>query len=126
MPFLVPQVDADGNELAGIRVAEVSVPLATTTGWNFRAERIGNPSTTYALLGSYVPFPRTRAERDARHDPRPSIEERYRDRGEYLQRIRAAANALVKDRFLLEQDVEDVLQRATRHWDYVTRTTQTN
>ncbi|HLG54479.1 MAG TPA: alpha/beta hydrolase domain-containing protein [Vicinamibacterales bacterium] len=120
MPFLVPQVDADGNELAGIRVAEVSVPLATTTGWNFRAERIGNPSTIYALSGSYVPFARTRAERDARHDPRPSIEERYRDRGEYLQRIRAAADALVKDRFILAQDVEDVIQRATRHWDHAT------
>ena len=77
LPFLVPQVDADGNELAGIRVPEVSVPLATTTGWNFRAERIGNPTTIVALLGSYVPFARTRAERDARHDPRPSIEERY-------------------------------------------------
>ena len=126
MPFLVPQVDADGNELTGIRVPEVSVPLATTTGWNFRAERIGNPSTTYALLGSYVPFARTRAERDARHDPRLSIEERYRDRDEYLQRIRAAATALVKERFILDQDVEDVVQRATRHWDYATRTTQTN
>ena len=51
LPFLVPQVDADGNELAGIKVPEVTVPLSTTTGWNFRAERIGNPSTISALLG---------------------------------------------------------------------------
>jgi hypothetical protein len=126
LPFLVPQVDADGNELAGIRVAEVSVPLATTTGWNFRAERIGNPTTVYALLGSYIPFARTRAEREARRDPRPSIEERYKGRDDYLQRIRAAAGALVKERFILEQDVDDVVQRATRHWEYATRTTQTN
>ena len=126
LPFLVPQVDTDGNELAGIRVPEVSVPLATTTGWNFRSERIGNPSTVYALLGSYVPLARTKAEREARRDPRPSIEERYKGRDEYLQRIRTAANALVKERFILEQDVEDVVQRATKHWDYVTRTTQTN
>jgi alpha/beta hydrolase family protein len=126
LPFLVPQVDADGNELAGIRVPEVSVPLATTTGWNFRAERIGNPTTIVALLGSYVPLARTRAERDARHDPRPSIEERYKGRDDYLQRIRAAATALVKERFVLEQDVEDVVQRATRHWEYANRTTQTN
>jgi len=126
LPFLVPQVDADGNELAGIRVAEVSVPLATTTGWNFRAERIGNPTTIYALLGSYMPLARTRAERDARHDPRLSIEERYKGRDDYLQRIRSAATALVKERFILEQDVEDVVQRATRHWDYVNRATQTN
>jgi hypothetical protein len=118
LPFLVPQVDADGNELAGIRVPEVSVPLATTTGWNFRAERIGNSKTIYALLGSYVPLARTRAERDARRDPRLSIEERYTGRDDYLRRIRAAANALVKERFILAQDIEDVVQRATRHWDY--------
>jgi hypothetical protein len=118
LPFLVPQVDADGNELAGIRVPEVSVPLATTTGWNFRAERLGNSKTIYSLLGSYVPLPRTRAEREARRDPRLSIAERYTGRDDYLQRIRAAANTLVKERFILEQDVEDVVQRATRHWDY--------
>ena len=126
LPFLVPQVDGDGNDLAGIRVAEVAVPLATTTGWNFRAERIGNPTTIYALLGSYVPLARTRAEREARHDPRPSIEERYKGRDDYLQRIRAAANALVKERFILDEDVEDVVQRATKHWEFATRTTQTN
>jgi len=102
------------------------VPLATTTGWNFRAERIGNPATLYALLGSYVPFARTKAEREARHDPRLSVEERYRDREDYLQRIRAAAATLVKDRFLLQEDVDDVVQRATRHWAYATATTQTN
>jgi hypothetical protein len=118
LPFLVPQVDADGNEVAGIRVPEVSVPLATTTGWNFRSERVGNPSTVYALLGSYAPFARSKAEREARRDPRLSIEERYRGRDDYLQRIRSAADALVKERLILEQDVEDVMQRATRHWDY--------
>ena len=126
LPFLVPRVDADGNEVAGIRVPELSVPLATTTGWNFRAERVGNPTTLYALLGSYIPFARTKAERVARHDPRPSIEERYRDRDDYLQRIRGAASSLVKDRFLLEEDVEDVMQRAARHWTYATATAQTN
>ena len=126
LPFLVPQIDGDGNELAGIRVAEVSVPLATTTGWNFRAERVGNPTTIVALQGSYLPFARTTAEREARRDPRPSIEERYKGREDYLQRIRTAAAALVKERFILEQDLDDVVQRATRHWDYATRTTQTN
>jgi hypothetical protein len=126
LPFLVPKVDADGNEVSGIRVPELAVPLATTTGWNFRADRIGNPTTLYALLGSYVPFARTKAEREARRDPRLSIEERYRDREDYLGRIRASAAGLVKDRFLLEEDVEDVMQRAARHWSYATATTQTN
>jgi Alpha/beta hydrolase domain len=121
LPFLVPQVDADGNERAGIRVPELSVPLATTTGWNFRAERAGNPSTIYALLGSYLPFARTRAEREARRDPRRSLEERYRDREDYLGRVRAATTALVKERLLIGEDVDDVVQRATRHWDYATK-----
>jgi hypothetical protein len=126
LPFLVPRVDADGNEVTGIRVPELAVPLATTTGWNFRSERVGNPSTLYALLGSYAPFARTKSERDARHDPRLSIEERYRDQEDYLQKIRASAAALVKDRFLLQEDTDDVVQRAAKHWAYATATTQTN
>ncbi len=126
LPFLVPRVDPDGNEVTGIRVPELAVPLATTTGWNFRSERVGNPSTLYALLGSYVPFARTKAERDARRDPRLSVEERYRDRDDYLQKIRASATALVSNRFLLPEDVDDVVQRATKHWAYATATTQTN
>jgi hypothetical protein len=126
LPFFVPDVDADGNEVAGIRVPELAVPLATTTGWNFRAERVGNPTTLYALLGSYVPFARTKAEREARRDPRPSIDERYRDRDDYLQRIQTAATALVKDRFLLQEDVDEVVERAARHWTLATATTQTN
>ena len=126
LPFLVPQVDADGNEVAGIRVPEVAVPLATTTGWNFRAERVGNPSTIYALLGSYIPFPRTRAERELKRDPRPSIADRYKGRDDYLQRIRAAAAELVTQRFLLEEDVDNTVQRATRHWDWATGVAHTN
>jgi hypothetical protein len=126
LPFLVPQVDDDGNETAGIRVPELAVPLATTTGWNFRAERVGNPTTIYALAGSYVPFARTPAEREARRDPRPSISERYRDRDDYLQKIRGAAAGLVADRFLLAEDVEDVVARASRHWAHATEVRQSN
>jgi hypothetical protein len=125
LPFLVPQVDADGNDLAGIRVPEVAVPLATTTGWNFRAERIGNPSTIVALLGSYFPFPKTRAERESRADPRLSIAERYSGREDYLSRIRVAAAELVKSGFFLQEDVEGVIRRAERHWDYATSNAQT-
>ena len=60
-PFLVPQVDEDGIERAGIRVPDVAVPLATTTGWNFRAKSVGNPGNIYSLLGAYIPFPMSRA-----------------------------------------------------------------
>jgi hypothetical protein len=118
LPFLVPQVDADGNDLAGIRVPELAVPLATTTGWNFRSERQGNPSTILALAGSYLPFPKTRAEREARRDPRRSIAERYGNRDDYLRKIRTAADALVKGGYLLADDVPDVLDRASRHWEF--------
>jgi hypothetical protein len=121
LPFLVPQVDADGNERGGIRVPELAVPLATTTGWNFRAESKGNPGSLYYLLGSYVPFAPTRAERDAQRDPRPAIEERYASREEYLRKIAAAAADLVRDGFLLLEDVPATRARAAAHWDYATR-----
>lgn len=118
LPYLVPQVDADGNEVAGIRVPEQAVPLATTTGWNFRAARLGNPETIVALTGSYMPFARTKDERNAKGDPRPSIEERYKGKEDYLSRIRTAAQALVKGGFMLTEDVELSVQRAARHWDW--------
>lgn len=72
-------------------------------------------------MGAYLPFARTRAERDARHDPRPSLEERYASRDEYLQRIRSAATDLVRGGYLLADDVENVVARATRHWQYATQ-----
>lgn len=121
LPFLVPQVDADGNEIAGIRVPEQSVPLATTTGWNFRSEAIGNPGDIYSLLGSYLPFPVTKAERISRQDPRVSIEERYQGRDDYLKRVRSAALDLVRGRYLLQEDVEAVVERASAHWEYATK-----
>jgi hypothetical protein len=120
LPFFVPQVDADGNEIGGIRVPDLGVPLATTSGWNLRAPTVGNAGELAPLLGSYVPFAATRAERQQRGDPRPSVEERYAGRDEYLQKIRAAAAQLVKGRYLLEEDVEGVLARARAHWDYAT------
>lgn len=120
LPHLVSQVDADGNELGGIRVPELAVPLATTTGWNFRSERIGNPGDIVNLMGSYIPFARTRAEREAAKDPRRSIEERYASRDSYLEQIKSAALVLVKGGYLLPEDVDDVVARAGRHWDHAT------
>jgi hypothetical protein len=116
LPFLVPQVDGDGNELAGIRVPEVAVPLATTTGWNFRSEASGNPADIVSLLGSYVPFAATRAEREARNDPRRSIEERYRSRADYLRRVEDAASDLVRRRYLLQEDAAGIVTRAEAQW----------
>jgi hypothetical protein len=125
LPFLVPQVDADGSEIGGIRVPDQSVPLATTTGWNFRAEAIGNPGDIIALAGSYIPFATSRAERQPKRDPRLSIEERYRSREDYLTKIRAAAAELIKDRYLLQEDLDNVVGRANAHWDYANRAAAT-
>ena len=121
LPHLVPQVDRDGNDLAGIRDPEVAVPLATTTGWNFRDPSVGNPQNIYELVGSYVPFAPTRAARRANGDPRLSLDERYRGIDDYLQRIRRAAQALVHERYLLAEDIEGVLERAKSHWSFATR-----
>lgn len=119
-PHLVPQVDRDGNDLGGIRDPEVAVPLATTTGWNFRDPSIGNPGDIYQLLGSYIPFAPTKAARQANGDPRWSIEERYRGVDDYVQRIRSATMDLVRQRYLLAEDVDGIVERAKAHWAFVT------
>src|SRR2546421_11987314 len=85
LPLLVPQLDADGNERAGIRLPDVAVPLATYTGWNFRKPEIGAPTELVSLLGSSIPFAATRTARDAAHDPRRSIEERDPSKDAYLK-----------------------------------------
>ena len=120
LPFLVPQVDGDGNELAGIRMPEVAVPLATATGWNFRSEAAGNTSDIMSLIGLYIPFAKTRAEREAHGDPRRGIDERYRSRADYLARVRKAIDDLVRKRYVLEQDVETIVSRAAAQWEHAT------
>jgi hypothetical protein len=102
-------------------VPDISVPVATNTGWNFRAESIGNStSEVYNNMGSYIPFAATKAERDARKDPRQSIAERYRDRDDYLSKLRAAAQELIKGRYLLPEDVENVVKRGQAQWEFLT------
>jgi hypothetical protein len=114
LPYLVPQVDGDGNPRGGIRVPEVAVPLATYTGWNFSAQ---TPTQLVNLLGSYIPLARTREEREQRGDPRRSIQERYPSRARYIAMITDAAKALVRDRYLLAPDVDAIVERAGAHWD---------
>jgi hypothetical protein len=118
-PMLVPQVDSDGNDLPGIRMPEIAVPLATYLGWNFFNERSGPASELVALTGSFVPFARTKAERELANDPRPSIEERYRSKNEYLDLIRKAAANLVEKNYLIEEDIPRIVQQAGARWDWV-------
>jgi hypothetical protein len=124
-PTLVPQVDCDGNEISGIRMPEVSVPLGTCTGWNLRKPSIGAPDEMYSMVGSFVPFPRKKDERAQAHDPRPSIEERYETKAQFLKKIEDAAQKLVADRYLLPQDVPWVRHRAEQEWNFVMGPAQT-
>lgn len=119
-PFVVsvPAVDADGNVRAGIRLPDIAVPLATQAGWNYRDASIGAPDRLAGEIGSYIPFARTRTDRDRAGDPRLSIEERYRNRDEYVGKYAAAALDLVDRGYLLAEDVADLLKHATEHYDW--------
>ncbi len=114
---LVPQVDADGNEIAGVHLPQLSVPLGTYTGWNLRQPKIGASDATYVNIGSMFPFALTKADRSASGDPRPSIEERYPGgEKEFLTKTEAAARELVKQRYVLERDVPHILDLARDRW----------
>jgi hypothetical protein len=112
-PLLVPAVDADGNTRAGVRMPELQVPTATYTGWNLRSERFGLGDFCVAS-GSYIPFAATRAERIASKDPRPSLEERYSSRADYLGQVRMVIRKMVDERLLLAEDENQILQRAEK------------
>ncbi len=120
-PVLVPQVNSDGNETAGIRLPEQLVPLATYTGWNLRDPKVGAPDVIYNMVGSFIPFARSKAEREASGDPRLSIEERYKDKEEYLRKVKEAAVALSGAGFLLKEDVDKVGAKAGARWDSIMR-----
>jgi len=118
-PVLVPQVDADGNERDGVRLPQTVVPLATYTGWNLRDPSIGAPAERVAFEGSYIVFAKTAAAREAAHDPRKSIAERYTSREEYLTRYTGAVDDLVSQRWLLEEDRAALIERGGQEWDAV-------
>jgi len=91
-PVLVPQVDQDGNERDGIKLPEITVPLATYTGWNLRDPSIGAPDQRVAFEGSFLPFPKTADDRKKSGDPRLSVAERYSSREDYLDRYAKAVD----------------------------------
>lgn len=124
-PCLVPDVDADGNERGGIRLPYVTVPLATHTGWNLRHADIGGAGQILAsggasggtIIGATIPFPATAETRRATGDPRRAVTERYTSKAAYLEQIKQAAHALVQERYLLAEDVEEIIDQAARHYD---------
>lgn len=112
-PSFVSRTDADGNEVAGVRLPPVAAPLATTTGWALRragfAENDGCEGS-----GQVIPFATTAAERMAAGDPRPSLEERYGTHGGYVQAVARAAHQLMRERLLLQEDVRKYINEAAQ------------
>jgi hypothetical protein len=101
----VTDIDADGNDLAGVRAPMVAAPLATYCGWNLRGRGHGH-GAMHEFSGSTIMFPETAEERHMTGDPRPAITERYPDRAAYVAAIARAARRLVEDGLLLPEDVE--------------------
>jgi hypothetical protein len=122
-PFvvLVPQVDSDGNELAGVRPPELAAPLATYVPWNFRKPEIGAAGQRVSFEGSYLPLAKDEAARLRDGDPRSSIAVRYRGRDDYLEIYARALDGLIAQRFILPVDRPALLQFAAAEWDYAVR-----
>jgi hypothetical protein len=99
---LVPAIDADGNETAGLRLPDQALPLATFTGWNARKDKRGAP----CALGAALPFPVSKSQREKSRDPRQSLPERYGSRAYYVATVRVVADRLVKERLLLKEDAD--------------------
>src|SRR5205085_2799839 len=104
-PLLVPQVDADGNHTDGLRNTAVQVPVGTYTGWNVRKAGFSEGDSC-DLTGGFIPFFKTKAERLAAGDPRLSLQERYPTHADYVAKITAAANRLVAQRLMLQEDAD--------------------
>ena len=110
---LVPQVDADGNDIAGLRAPMVVAPMGTYTGWNLRRRGHGH-GLLHGFSGSYIPFPETDEEAALTDDPRASVLSRYPTAADYSRAIRDAAEQLVADRFLLAEDVAPAVAMSAR------------
>jgi hypothetical protein len=114
LPLLVPKVDADGNEVSGVKSPLLMAPLGTYTGWNvissgpFHGQmcQFGSP------LGGFIPFATTKAERLASGDPRLSLEERYQSHDGYVQALGAAARSVVKSGYLRQADADAMIKQA--------------
>lgn len=111
LPGLVPKVDADGNEIAGVASVLHQAPLGTYTGWNVFAEGFSKGKNC-GLVGGYIPFAKTKAERLAAGDSRLSLEERYGTHEGYVAVVRSAAARMVRGRYLLQEDADRLIAEA--------------
>src|SRR6185437_95315 len=108
-PSYVPKTDSDGNDIAGIRLPELTVPLATYTGWGLRSGVWADDGCESS--GQYIPFQATKAAREAAGDPRPSVQERYHSYSEYRNKVIHAVDRLVRQRFLICSDTQGMVAR---------------
>jgi hypothetical protein len=111
--ILVPKVDADGNDLAGIRLPSVEVPIGTYTGWNLQSRFLAEDELS-GLLGSFIPFAKAKTGRNKIRDPRLSLRERYKNRNDYVNKVSRAARLLIDCRYLLPEDAERMINEAKR------------
>lgn len=116
-PVFVPQVNADGNEVAGVRLPEIAVPVATYTGWNLRDPVTGAAWARVSFIGSYLPLAKTKSDRETRGDPRASLAERYQSKSQYLGLYAESAMDLIQRRFVLREDLAGILRRGNLEWD---------
>ncbi len=128
-PTLVSAVDEDANEISGIQLPFISVPLGTHMGWNLRHQDIGGADQVIGtggasggtLRGSTIPFAATQKDRKEAGDPRLSVEERYASKSQYLELVEQAATKLITQRYILQEDAEDIKQQAADHYDLFLR-----
>ncbi len=114
---LVSALDDDGNEVGGIRLPEIAVPLGTNTGWNPRDPETGASEQIMPMQGMTLFFARNAEERTLNHDPRPAIAERYSSRDAYLERVREVARILAAERYILDEDIEVCVSDAAVRYD---------
>jgi hypothetical protein len=119
LPLFVPQVDTDGNDLGGIRMPDLAVPLGTAAGWVFRPLSMGSPDSLVMLRGAWTPFAATKVQREKSGDPRPSLEERYASKDEFMAKVGAAVQGLIERRLMMESDLDPQLKQASERWDWV-------
>ena len=114
LPRLVPRVDADGNEVAGVKSPQQMAPLGTYTGWNIRSSGVFKDQMCIfnSPVGGFIPFAQTRAERVASGDPRLSLEERYRTHDGYVDAVKRATETLIKEGFLRAADAAEMISQA--------------
>lgn len=115
----VPRVDKFGNEQGGIRNVEISVPLATYIPYSLRTGMAGDQNELTDFYGTYIPFSVNKEEQFFRNDERPAINNLYKNKEDYLKKVKKAANKLMKQGFLLKEDGIYVLKRAEKYWDFI-------